>query len=36
MKAAIFKNKGTIEIVHRLRPRGVIMAGANELDPYKD
>lgn len=27
---------GTIEIVHRLRPVGVIMAGANEFDPYKD
>jgi len=27
---------GTIEIAHRLRPFGVIMAGANEFDPYKD
>jgi tRNA-splicing ligase RtcB len=27
---------GTIEIVHRLRPIGVAMAGENELDPYKD
>lgn len=27
---------GTIEIVHTLRPFGVIMAGAGELDPYKD
>jgi tRNA-splicing ligase RtcB len=27
---------GTIEIVHTLRPRGVVMAGANEFDPYKD
>ena len=27
---------GTIEIVHRLRPFGVVMAGANEFDPYKD
>jgi tRNA-splicing ligase RtcB len=27
---------GTIEIVHTLRPRGVIMAGAAEIDPYKD
>jgi tRNA-splicing ligase RtcB len=27
---------GTIEIVHTLKPRGVIMAGANEFDPYKD
>ena len=29
-------HEGTIEIVHRLRPFGVIMAGANEFDPYKD
>jgi tRNA-splicing ligase RtcB len=27
---------GTIEIVHTLRPRGVIMAGSGEADPYKD
>lgn len=27
---------GTVEIVHVLQPRGVIMAGANEFDPYKD
>lgn len=27
---------GTIEIMHTLRPFGVIMAGANEFDPYKD
>lgn len=27
---------GTIEIVHELRPFGVIMAGSNEFDPYKD
>lgn len=26
----------TIEICHVLKPRGVIMAGANEFDPYKD
>ena len=25
-----------IEIVHRLRPLAVVMASANELDPYKD
>ena len=25
-----------IEILHRLRPLAVVMAGANELDPYKD
>lgn len=27
---------GTIEIVHSLKPRGVIMAGPSEVDPYKD
>ena len=27
---------GTIEILHTLRPIGVAMAGANEVDPYKD
>jgi tRNA-splicing ligase RtcB len=27
---------GTIEIVHKLRPFGVIMAGENEFDPFKD
>ena len=27
---------GTVEIVHRLRPFGVIMAGENEFDPFKD
>jgi len=26
----------TIEVEHRLRPRVVVMAGANEFDPYKD
>ena len=25
-----------IEILHRLRPLAVVMAGADELDPYKD
>jgi tRNA-splicing ligase RtcB len=27
---------GTIRVVHRLRPRVVVMAGPHELDPYKD
>ncbi|PLT47576.1 Protein RtcB [Paenibacillus pasadenensis] len=27
---------GTIEVLHRLRPIGVCMAGADEHDPYKD
>lgn len=29
-------HEGTVEIMHTLRPFGVIMAGANEFDPYKD
>jgi tRNA-splicing ligase RtcB len=28
--------KGTIEVLHTLRPLIVVMAGANEFDPYKD
>jgi tRNA-splicing ligase RtcB len=27
---------GTIEIEHTLRPKIVVMAGADEFDPYKD
>ena len=30
------EHAGTIAIEHVLKPRGVIMAGANEFDPYKD
>lgn len=29
-------HKETVEICHTLRPFGVIMAGPNEFDPYKD
>jgi tRNA-splicing ligase RtcB (3'-phosphate/5'-hydroxy nucleic acid ligase) len=28
--------EGTVEVLHRLRPLVVVMAGANEFDPYKD
>ena len=28
--------EGTIEVLHTLRPLIVVMAGANEFDPYKD
>ena len=28
--------QGTIEILHTLRPLVVVMAGADEIDPYKD
>lgn len=30
------EHAGTVEVLHTLRPFGVIMAGANEFDPYKD
>lgn len=29
-------HEGTIEVLHRLRPLIVCMAGADEFDPYKD
>jgi tRNA-splicing ligase RtcB len=29
-------HEGTVDIEHILSPRGVIMAGSNEFDPYKD
>jgi tRNA-splicing ligase RtcB (3'-phosphate/5'-hydroxy nucleic acid ligase) len=29
-------HEGTVRIVHTLRPLGVAMAGAEEVDPYKD
>jgi tRNA-splicing ligase RtcB len=28
--------KGTIDVLHTLRPLIVVMAGAKEFDPYKD
>ena len=28
--------EGTVEILHTLRPLVVVMAGADEFDPYKD
>jgi tRNA-splicing ligase RtcB len=28
--------EGTIEVLHVLKPLVVVMAGADELDPYKD
>jgi tRNA-splicing ligase RtcB len=28
--------EGTVEILHTLRPLVVVMAGAEEVDPYKD
>ena len=33
----VLKQQGaTIEVLHTLRPLVVVMAGANEFDPYKD
>jgi tRNA-splicing ligase RtcB len=28
--------EGTVEVLHTLKPLIVVMAGANEFDPYKD
>jgi tRNA-splicing ligase RtcB len=28
--------EGTVEVLHVLKPLIVVMAGANEFDPYKD
>jgi tRNA-splicing ligase RtcB len=28
--------RGTVDVVHTLRPLIVVMAGPNEFDPYKD
>jgi tRNA-splicing ligase RtcB len=28
--------EGTVEVLHTLHPRVVVMAGADEFDPYKD
>ena len=33
---AVLAQQPGIEILHRLRPLAVVMAGADELDPYKD
>lgn len=32
----LHEHRNTIEIVHSLRPFGVIMAGSDQFDPYKD
>jgi tRNA-splicing ligase RtcB len=29
-------HRGTLDVLHWLKPIGVCMAGANEFDPYKD
>ncbi|MBE1555646.1 RtcB family protein [Sporosarcina limicola] len=36
LETVLDAHKDTIDILHVLKPVGVCMAGANELDPYKD
>lgn len=36
LESVLAAHAGTVRIVQRLRPRVVVMAGANEFDPYKD
>jgi tRNA-splicing ligase RtcB len=36
LDAVLAAHAGTIEVVHRLTPLGVAMAGADTFDPYKD
>jgi tRNA-splicing ligase RtcB len=36
LQSVLDAHAGTIEIVHTLQPRIVVMAGGDEHDPYKD
>jgi tRNA-splicing ligase RtcB len=36
LPSVLAAQQGTIEVLHRLRPLVVVMAGAEEFDPYKD
>jgi tRNA-splicing ligase RtcB len=36
LQSVLDAHTGTIEVVHTLQPRMVVMAGADEFDPYKD
>jgi len=36
LPAVLEAQRGTIEVLHTLRPLIVVMAGAGEIDPYKD
>ncbi len=36
LPAVLEAQQGTIDVLHTLRPLVVVMAGANEFDPYKD
>ncbi|MEP7347291.1 MAG: RtcB family protein, partial [Gemmatimonadaceae bacterium] len=36
LPAVLAAQEGTVEVLETLRPLIVVMAGANEFDPYKD
>jgi tRNA-splicing ligase RtcB len=36
LEQVLAQQQGTVEVLHRLTPLVVVMAGANEFDPYKD
>jgi tRNA-splicing ligase RtcB len=36
LPAVLAAQQGTIEVLHKLRPLVVVMAGEDEFDPYKD
>jgi tRNA-splicing ligase RtcB len=36
LETVLAAHGGTVRVLHRLRPRVVVMAGPNEFDPYKD
>jgi len=36
LQSVLDAHVGTVEIIHTLRPRIVVMAGGDEFDPYKD
>ena len=36
LDSVLSAHAGTVRVIHRLQPRVVVMAGANEFDPYKD
>lgn len=36
LTSVLAAQEDTVEVLHTLRPLVVVMAGANELDPYKD
>jgi len=36
LDSVLSAHAGTVRVLHRLKPRVVVMAGAHEFDPYKD